>query len=92
MAEAAKKGVFADTLSWKPWLFSALAAIGRDYRLHPTRREAAMQAVETGISVLAGPLPFVQDGVGLIARDPIFFGHRRRRENRAASGGSCRRL
>lgn len=49
------------------------AAIGLDYRIHPTQREAANRAIESGESVLAGPLPLVQGGQGLIARAPVFL-------------------
>lgn len=48
------------------------AAIGLDFRTHPTQREAAMRAVETGHTVIAGPLPLVQGGTGLIAREPVY--------------------
>lgn len=49
------------------------AAIGLDYRTHPSQREAAMAVVERGTSVVAGPLPLVQGGVGLVARQPVFL-------------------
>ena len=48
------------------------AAIGLDYRTHPAQREAAMEAVERGSTVVAGPLPLVQGGLGLVAREPVF--------------------
>jgi PAS domain S-box-containing protein len=48
------------------------AAIGLDYRTHPTQREAALRAMESGQSVIAGPLPLVQGGTGIIAREPVF--------------------
>ena len=48
------------------------SAIGLDYRAHPVQREAALRAVETGQTVVAGPLTLVQGGVGLIAREPVF--------------------
>jgi PAS domain S-box-containing protein len=47
-------------------------AIGLDYRREPAQREAAERARTTRQVVLAGPLPLVQGGVGLVARLPIF--------------------
>jgi len=49
------------------------AAIGLDYRTHPTQRAAALRAVETRRTVVAGPLELVQGGLGLIAREPVFL-------------------
>jgi len=49
------------------------ATIGLDYRTHPTQRDAAMKAVETGDSVIAGPLTLVQGGTAIIAREPVFL-------------------
>jgi PAS domain S-box-containing protein len=49
------------------------AAIGLDYRTHPTQRDAAMKAVETRGSVIAGPLTLVQGGTAIIAREPVFL-------------------
>ena len=49
------------------------AAIGLDYRKHPTQREAAMRAVRTRDTVIAGPLPLVQGGTAIIAREPVFL-------------------
>lgn len=48
------------------------AAVGLDYRAHPTQREAALKAVESGKTVIAGPLELVQGGFALIARHPVF--------------------
>jgi PAS domain S-box-containing protein len=50
------------------------AAIGLDYREHPEQREAALLAVEQGAMVVAGPLPLVQGGTGVVARVPVFVG------------------
>lgn len=47
-------------------------AIGLDYRSHPAQRDAAMLAVELGEIVVAGPLPLVQGGIGLVAREPVY--------------------
>ncbi|MCW9059669.1 MAG: EAL domain-containing protein [Gammaproteobacteria bacterium] len=48
-------------------------AIGLDYRTHPTQSAAALRAMEEGKVVVAGPLPLVQGGVGIIARQPVFI-------------------
>ena len=47
------------------------AAIGLDYRSLPDQIAAVEEALETNRIVLAGPLPLVQGGEGLIARIPI---------------------
>lgn len=49
------------------------AAIGLDYRTHSTQQAAAMHAVKTGGTVIAGPLPLVQGGTAIIAREPVFL-------------------
>ncbi len=49
------------------------AAIGLDYRTHPSQRAAALRVMETGESWVAGPLPLVQGGVGIIVREPVFL-------------------
>jgi len=49
------------------------AAIGMDYRAHPTQRAAALRAMEEKRVVVAGPLPLVQGGVGIIARQPVYL-------------------
>ncbi len=48
-------------------------AIGLDYRKTPGQAEAAERARLTREVVLAGPLPLVQGGTGLIARLPVFL-------------------
>jgi sensor domain CHASE-containing protein/signal transduction histidine kinase len=48
------------------------AAIGLDYRAHPTQGEAARRVMQTGQAVVAGPLPLQQGGIGIIAREPVF--------------------
>jgi len=48
------------------------AAIGLDYRTHPTQREAALRVMQTGQPVVAGPLTLQQGGIGIIAREPVF--------------------
>jgi diguanylate cyclase (GGDEF)-like protein/PAS domain S-box-containing protein len=48
------------------------AALGLDYRHSPTQRAAALRARDTGQPILAGPLPLVQGGVGVLVREPVF--------------------
>jgi PAS domain S-box-containing protein len=48
-------------------------AIGLDYRQTPGQAEAAERARVTREVVLAGPLPLVQGGMGLIARLPVYL-------------------
>ncbi len=48
------------------------AALGFDYRYSPTQREAALRARDTGQAVIAGPLPLVQGGIGVLVREPVF--------------------
>ncbi len=50
------------------------SVIGLDYRTHPTQKQAALQAVETGSMVVAGPLELIQGGLGVIARAPVHTG------------------
>ena len=47
------------------------AALGLDLRNHPTQSEAALRAVETGDTVIAGPLELVEGGTAIIARRPV---------------------
>lgn len=48
------------------------AALGLDYRQVPSQREAALRARDTGQPVIAGPIPLVQGGVGVLVREPVF--------------------
>lgn len=48
------------------------SVLGLDYRTHPGQRAAALRVLETGKSWVAGPLPLVQGGVGIVARVPVF--------------------
>ncbi|WP_295407142.1 ATP-binding protein [uncultured Thiocystis sp.] len=48
-------------------------AMGLNYRTHPTQAPAALRVVETGQPVLAGPLPLLQGGMGIVAREPVFI-------------------
>ncbi|MEW6164666.1 MAG: CHASE domain-containing protein [Pseudomonadota bacterium] len=47
-------------------------AIGFDYRKSPVQWAAAERARDTRELVLAGPLPLVQGGTGIIGRIPVF--------------------
>ncbi|AFL74286.1 ATP-binding protein [Thiocystis violascens] len=49
------------------------SAMGLNYRTHPTQAPAALRVVETGQPVLAGPLPLLQGGMGIVAREPVFI-------------------
>ena len=49
------------------------AAIGLNYRTHPTQRNAALRAMQTGRPAITGPLPLVQGGMGIIVREPVFI-------------------
>lgn len=46
--------------------------IGLDYRSHPIQGPAALRAMQTGQSLLDGPLPLVQGGLGFVLREPVF--------------------
>ncbi len=48
-------------------------AIGLNYMTNPVQRESVLRARDTGELVLAGPLPLVQGGTGLIGRFPVFI-------------------
>lgn len=49
------------------------AAMGLDYRTHPTQREGALRARDSGKTVIAGPLTMQQGGIAVIAREPVFL-------------------
>ncbi len=49
------------------------AALGLDYRIHPTQRETALRARDSGETILAGPLELQQGGIGFIVREPVFI-------------------
>lgn len=49
------------------------SVIGLDYRTHPSQRDAALSARDSGRTVIAGPLKLVQGGVGIIVREPVFL-------------------
>ncbi|MCK7576011.1 MAG: CHASE domain-containing protein [Chromatiales bacterium] len=48
------------------------AALGLDYRTHPIQGATALKAMQTRQTVLAGPVPLVQGGIGIIIREPVF--------------------
>ncbi len=51
------------------------AALGLNYRKHPAQWQAVSKVIETGKMIIAGPLPLVQGGSGLIARAPVYATH-----------------
>ena len=48
------------------------AVIGLDYQKHPGQRSSVLRVKETGKPLVAGPLPLVQGGTGVIVREPVF--------------------
>ncbi|MCK4705427.1 MAG: CHASE domain-containing protein, partial [Gammaproteobacteria bacterium] len=62
------------------------AAIGLDYRANPVQREAALRAVNTGETVLAGPVDLVQGGQGFIARMPVYLSSIKKNVDRTVWG------
>ena len=53
-------------------------ALGLDYMQSPSQRNAVLRAIETGNTVIAGPVNLVQGGKGFISRIPIFLGRGQR--------------
>ncbi|GAA0784989.1 diguanylate cyclase [Marinobacterium sediminicola] len=49
------------------------AAIGLDYRQNKNQWPAVEEAIISGRMKMAGPLKLVQGGLGVIAREPIYF-------------------
>jgi len=49
------------------------AAIGLDFRTHPTQSATALRAESTGEPVVAGPLKLQQGGTAIIVRAPVFI-------------------
>ncbi|MFZ5425442.1 MAG: sensor histidine kinase [Thermodesulfobacteriota bacterium] len=49
------------------------AALGHDLLKDPDRRKEVEEAINTGRTVLAGPVNMRQGGVGLFARKPVFW-------------------
>ncbi len=54
-------------------------ALGLDYMQSPRQRDAVLRAIETGNTVIAGPVNLVQGGKGFISRIPIFLGREEQR-------------
>lgn len=48
------------------------SALGLDYRINESQREAAFRVRDRGEMVLAGPVELVQGGLAFIARAPVF--------------------
>lgn len=51
-------------------------ALGVDYRKLPDQWAQALAAMQTGRMIVAGPIPLVQGGRGLVARVPVYAGER----------------
>jgi PAS domain S-box-containing protein len=49
------------------------AVLGLDYRNHPVQPDAALRALERRDVVVAGPLPLVQGGAGIVMRYPVYI-------------------
>ena len=49
------------------------AALGLNYLTHPTQKDQAVLARDSGKLVMAGPLKLMQGGRGLIGRIPVFL-------------------
>ena len=49
------------------------AAVGLSYMDHPKQRGAALRAIKTKRTVVAGPVNLVQGGKGFISRTPVFL-------------------
>jgi len=49
------------------------AVVGLNYREHPVQSEAALRALERKDIVVAGPMPLVQGGTGIVMRYPVYL-------------------
>lgn len=49
--------------------------LGIDYRTTPSQKAVVLEAIESGRTIIAGPLALVQGGRGIIARSPIINAH-----------------
>ncbi len=47
--------------------------LGLNYLSHPAQRSAAIRARDSDQAILAGPIPLVQGGTGIILREPVFI-------------------
>ena len=63
---------FGTTLKYVYPIKGNEAAIGLDYMKRPDQRAAVTRMIETGSTVVAGPVALVQGGLGIISRTPIF--------------------
>lgn len=50
-------------------------ALGLRYLDNPQQRGAVERAIQTRRTVVAGPIPLVQGGLGIISRTPVFLSH-----------------
>ncbi|MDP3230445.1 MAG: diguanylate cyclase [Acidovorax sp.] len=50
-------------------------ALGLRYLDNPQQRGAVERAIQTRRTVVAGPIPLVQGGLGIISRTPVFLAH-----------------
>ncbi|GAA4428072.1 diguanylate cyclase domain-containing protein [Acidovorax lacteus] len=50
-------------------------ALGLRYMDNPQQRGAVERAIQTRRTVVAGPIPLVQGGLGIISRTPVFLAH-----------------
>ena len=66
-------------------------AIGLRYLDNPQQRGAVERAIQTRRTVVAGPIPLVQGGLGIISRTPVFLAHPPGRAPVGpVTGASCR--
>ena len=64
---------FGTTLKYVYPIKGNEAAIGLDYMKRPDQRAAVTRMIETGSTVVAGPVALVQGGFGIVSRTPIFM-------------------
>ncbi len=50
-------------------------ALGLRYLDNPQQRGAVERAIQTRRTVVAGPIPLVQGGLGIVSRTPVFLSH-----------------
>lgn len=58
---------------------AADAVRGLDLKTLPGQKDVVLESIHDGKTRLAGPMPLVQGGMGLVARDPIYTGTGKRR-------------
>ncbi|MEI6560379.1 MAG: ATP-binding protein [Rhodospirillaceae bacterium] len=64
---------FGTTLKYVYPIKGNEAAIGLNYMTRPDQRPAVLRMIETGTTVVAGPVALVQGGHGIISRTPFFL-------------------